>query len=52
MTDTLGYTISGASSASTLPRLTYQPTFGAVTNANSSTLYRERQIQLAFRLTF
>jgi hypothetical protein len=52
MTDTLGYTISGASSASALPRLTYQPTFGTVTNANSSTLYRERQIQLAFRLTF
>jgi hypothetical protein len=51
-TDTTGYTISGASSASTLPRLTYQSTFGNVTNANSSTLYRERQIQLAFRLVF
>ncbi len=51
-TDTVGYTISGASSASTLPHLTYQPSFGTVTNANSSTIYRERQIQLAFRLIF
>ncbi len=51
-TDTVGYTISGASSATTLPHLTYQPSFGTVTNSNSSTLYRERQIQLAFRLVF
>jgi hypothetical protein len=50
--DTAGYLIDGAASPATMPRLTYQGTFGSVTNSNSTTLYRERQIQLALRLTF
>ncbi len=50
--ETAGYLIDGASSAASMPRLTYQTKFGAVTNSNSTTLYRERQIQLAVRLTF
>jgi hypothetical protein len=50
--DTAGYLIDGAASPTTLPRLTYQTTFGSITNSNSTTLYRERQIQLALRLTF
>ncbi len=47
-----GYLIDGASSPETMPRLTYQTKFGSVTNSNSTALYRERQIQLAVRLTF
>ena len=47
-----GYLIDGASSPTTMPRLTYQTKFGTVTNSNSTNLYRERQIQLAVRLTF
>ncbi len=47
-----GYLIDGASSPETLPRLTYQTKFGSITNSNSTALYRERQIQLALRLTF
>jgi len=50
--DTTGYLIDGAASPASLPRLTYQTTFGTVTNSNSTTLYRERQIQLAARWTF
>lgn len=56
--DTTGYTISAASSPTSLPRLTYQsgvngkPLFGSVTNANSTTLQRDRQVQLALRLNF
>ncbi|AXC11547.1 Oar protein [Acidisarcina polymorpha] len=50
--NTSGYLIDGAVSPASLPRLTYQPGFGTVTNSNSSNLYRERQIQLAVRLTF
>jgi hypothetical protein len=50
--DTTGYLIDGAASPASMPRLTYQTTFGAVTNSNSTTLYRERQIQLAARWTF
>jgi hypothetical protein len=49
---TLGYMISGASSASTNPTLTWQPTFGTVTNSNSTNLYRERQLELVLRLRF
>jgi hypothetical protein len=49
---TAGYLIDGAASPNSMPRLTYQTTFGTVTNSNSTTLYRERQIQLALRLTF
>jgi hypothetical protein len=48
----LGYLISGASSASTNPTLTWQPTFGTVTNSNSTSLYRERQLELVLRLRF
>jgi hypothetical protein len=50
--DTTGYLIDGAASPTSMPRLTYQTTFGTITNSNSSTLYRERQVQLAGRLTF
>jgi hypothetical protein len=50
--DSTGYLIDGAASPTTMPRLTYQPTFGTITNSNSTALYRERQIQLAGRLTF
>ncbi|HEX6495279.1 MAG TPA: carboxypeptidase regulatory-like domain-containing protein [Acidobacteriaceae bacterium] len=49
---TLGYEISGASSASTNPTLTWQSTFGSVTNSNSTNLYRERQLELVLRLRF
>lgn len=41
------------STASTAnPFLVFQPNFGTITNANSNTVYRERQIQLAIRLAF
>jgi hypothetical protein len=41
------------STASALnPFLVFQPNFATVTNANSNTIYRERQIQLAIRLAF
>jgi hypothetical protein len=49
---TIGYEISGASSASTNPTLTWQPIFGTVTNSNSTNLYRERQLELVLRLRF
>jgi hypothetical protein len=49
---TLGYEISGASSATTNPTLTWEPTFGTVTNSNSTNLYRERQLELVLRLRF
>jgi hypothetical protein len=44
--------ISGASSVDTDPVLTYQTTFGTVTNSNSTNLYRERQLELVARLRF
>jgi hypothetical protein len=54
--DTYGYIIDGASAVGDPARLTYlgggTNSFGAVTNSNSNTLYRERQIQLALRLNF
>jgi TonB dependent receptor len=49
---TLGYEISGASSATTNPTLTWEPTFSTVTNSNSTNLYRERQLELLLRLRF
>jgi ABC-type proline/glycine betaine transport system ATPase subunit len=49
---TFGYQISGASSASANPTLTWQPNFGTVTNSNSTNLYRERQLELVLRLRF
>ena len=49
---TLGYMIGGASSASSNPTLTWQPTFGTITNSNSTNLYRERQLELVLRLSF
>jgi hypothetical protein len=45
-----GYTISGNTLSNAT--LTFNPNFGVVTNANSNTIYRERQIQLAIRLAF
>jgi Carboxypeptidase regulatory-like domain len=50
--DTVGYYISGATSPESNPVLTYQSTFGTVTNSNSTNLYRERQIELVARLRF
>lgn len=50
--DTVGYIIDGSSTPGANARLTYLSGFGTVTNANSTTLYRERQIQLALRLHF
>jgi hypothetical protein len=50
-----GYQIStsqGATPSSTVNSLTYQPTFGTVTSANSNYAYGPRQIQLALRLMF
>lgn len=56
--DTIGYIIDGASTPGGNARLTYlsgangTALFGSITNANSTTLYRERQIQLALKLRF
>jgi len=56
--ETIGYIINGATTAGGNARLTYlsgangTAHFGDFTNANSTALYRERQIQLALRLTF
>ncbi len=56
--DTVGYIIDGASTPGGNGRLTFlggangQARFGTITNANSTTLYRERQLQLALRLRF
>jgi Carboxypeptidase regulatory-like domain len=50
--ETSGYAMNGASSAFTLPRLTYVADFGAITNANSTAMSRERQIQIAVKLNF
>ncbi|MEG9437016.1 TonB-dependent receptor [Edaphobacter sp. HDX4] len=50
-----GYQIStsqGSTPSSTVNSLTYQPTFGTVTSANSNYAYGPRQIQLALRLMF
>jgi hypothetical protein len=50
--DTSGYSLSGATGPFTQPHMTYVDTFGTVTNANSTTLMRERQIQVAVRVHF
>ncbi|QNI31391.1 TonB-dependent receptor [Alloacidobacterium dinghuense] len=56
--DTVGYIINGATTPGGNARLTFlsgangTARFGTVTNANSTTLYRERQLQLALRLRF
>ena len=56
--DTTGYIMDGASSPGANARLTFlsgangTARFGSITNANSTTLYRERQIQVAMRLRF
>ncbi|HEY0785327.1 MAG TPA: hypothetical protein VGD62_05605, partial [Acidobacteriaceae bacterium] len=58
--DTTGYSISGATSLDSLPKLTWQnggktgtgPEFGTVTNGNNTNLYHDRQLQLAARLHF
>jgi hypothetical protein len=56
--DTTGYIIDDATTPGGNARLTFlsgangNARFGTITNANSTTLYRERQIQLALRLRF
>ena len=55
--DTTGYYIGNHTTAGSEPTLTYnttgtQPIFGTVQNANSTTLFRERQIQVGLRLVF
>ena len=58
--DTTGYTITGASSLTSLPKLTWQDggakgtgsEFGTITNGNNTSLYHDRQLQAAFRLHF
>ena len=46
----LMYTVAGTVAA---PTLTYNPTFGSLTNANSNYfVFTPRQIQLALRYTF
>ena len=50
-----GYAISttqGSTPATTSNSLTYQPSFGSVTSANSNYAYGPRVIQLALRLMF
>jgi outer membrane receptor protein involved in Fe transport len=48
--NTLMYTVGGAATA---PTLTYNPTFGTLTNANSNYfVFTPRQIQLAVRVSF
>ncbi|HEX3438657.1 MAG TPA: hypothetical protein VHT24_17945, partial [Pseudacidobacterium sp.] len=56
--DTVGYYISNLKTYNDSAHLTFlsgangEPRFGTVTNANSTTLYRERQVQVAVRLRF
>jgi hypothetical protein len=55
--DTTGYYIGNGSTAGSTPTLTYntsgtQPLFGTIENANSTTLYRERQVQVGMKLFF
>lgn len=50
--NTLGYEIRGASSVTTNPTLTWEPTFDTVTNSNSTNLYRERQLELVAQFRF
>ena len=61
--DTTGYTIQNSSSLTDLPRLAWQSgvnkagvvtgsEFGTITNANNTSLYHQRQIQLSARLHF
>ncbi len=49
---TVGYYINGAGSATSEPTLSYNTSFGVVTNANNTALHSERQIQVAARLRF
>ncbi len=57
--DTTGYSISNSSTVGTDPKLTWQSgttagssEFGTVLNANNTSLYQDRQIQLSARLHF
>ena len=56
--DTIGYIIANDASYTNTARLTWlgagstKSTFGNVTNANSTSLYRQRQIQVGCRLNF
>ncbi len=45
-------TVQGATAASTSSSLTYQPSFGTVTSANSNYAYNVRLIQIAARFLF
>jgi len=47
--NTLGYTVGGTAAA---PTLTFNNTFGQITNANSNFAYTPRQVQLGIRLLF
>ncbi len=58
--DTTGYVITGASSLTTLPKLTWQDggstgtssQFGQVLNGNNTNLYHDREFQVGARLHF
>jgi outer membrane receptor protein involved in Fe transport len=55
--DTTGYFIGNDTTVGSMPTLTYNtngglPLFGSVQNANSSPLYRERQLQFGMKLSF
>jgi hypothetical protein len=56
--DTIGYLIDNNRDVTNSGRLTFlsgadgKASFGSYTNANSTALYRERQLQASFRLTF
>ncbi len=57
--DTVGYTLSNSSSATSLPKLTWQSgtragssEFGTALNGNNTNLYQDRQIQVAAKLHF
>ena len=61
--DTTGYIVQDSSSLTGIPKLNWQSgvnklgvvtgsEFGTVTNANNTSLYRQRQIQLSLRLHF
>ena len=56
--DTIGYILDNNRDETNAARMTFpsgadgKETFGSYTNANSTALYRERQLQLALRLEF
>ena len=56
--DTIGYVIDGGTTPGGNAHMTYESgahgtsEFNTITNANSNTLYSQRQIQIAFKLSF